>query len=72
VGRYKLIKKLSSSITENIDLPIKIYSMEEAVKMGLVTNNNYFIYIIFAIIVIIAIVIWRVFKSRKRKANKGQ
>lgn len=52
---------------ENIQLPFKVYTLEEALKLGLIQQNNTFIYIIIVIILIVVWIIWRRIRKRKKK-----
>lgn len=54
---------------ENKNLVIRVYSLKEAQKLGLVEKPNYFIYI-GAGILILGYIIYRIRKKRKSKLNK--
>lgn len=53
--------------TKTVSLPIKVYSKEKALELGLIKNPNYFPYIIGGGIIIIWYVIRKI---KKRKKNK--
>lgn len=51
---------------ESINLPITIYSKEEALKLGIIKANNSWIYILVIIIIIVLIIIIRMVRKRNR------
>jgi len=56
--------------TENINLPVKVYTKEEALELGLIKKNNTPIY---AGVVVILIFIWYVYrKIKKKRKSKGR
>lgn len=55
--------------TETVNLSFKVYTKEEALKLGILKKPNYIIYLVVGILVI-AYIIHRVLKKRKRK-NRG-
>lgn len=56
--------------TETINLPINVYSIEEAKELGLVQGNNLTYYIFAITSIILLFFIWRGFRKKKRK-NKN-
>ena len=57
--------------TETVNLPLKVYDREEALKLGLVKNPNYTPYII-VIALIIAWFVWRKIKKARRRKKEGR
>ncbi len=65
-------RDFNNKITTNtVNLPITVYSQEQALKLGLVKPNNTFLYIIIAGAVIIGWIIVRRVR-KKRRLNKAQ
>ncbi|MBU0894616.1 MAG: hypothetical protein KKF48_03195 [Nanoarchaeota archaeon] len=56
---------------ENINLPFKVYTSEEALEKGLIQKSNTGLYIGIIILLIIIWVIYRKIKRRKKKKNRG-
>jgi hypothetical protein len=56
----------NKNLVENIDLPFKVFSREEALQLGLIQRNNTGIYITLAITLILAYILYRVLKKRAR------
>lgn len=55
---------------KNVNLPVEIYTQEEALELGLITKNKTGIYVGVAVVLIIAWIIYGKIK-KKRKKNKG-
>jgi len=67
--RYK--DSLNKEYEEKINLDAKVYSKEQAIQLGLIQQNNTFIYIVIAVVLIIAYLIYRRVRKRiKRKKEK--
>ena len=63
----------NNKITNNIDLPLSVYSEDEAIKLGLMTKNNTILYLVFVVIIII---VWLIIRSilkriRKKRSQKN-
>ena len=54
-------------ITENVQLPIKIYNREKALELGIIQRSDGLLYAIIAAIVIAAWIIWKMIKKRKAR-----
>jgi hypothetical protein len=55
--------------SETVSLPFKVYTKEEALKLGLISNSNAGLYLGIIIVLLIIWFFWR--RSRKKKKNKG-
>lgn len=51
---------------EGISLPVKVYSEEEAIELGIMKKSNLAFYIIIIVALILIWVVWRVWKRRSR------
>jgi len=51
---------------ESVNIPFKVYTEEEALKLGIIQKNNTWTYILGAGIIIVAWFIWRRIKKRKK------
>lgn len=58
--------------TEDFNIPLKVYSREQAQKLGLVSTSNYGLIITIVVIVIIIFIIYRIIRKRRRKAAEEQ
>ncbi len=56
----------NKKIIENVNLPIKVYSEEKAIELGITPKNNTLIYVAIAIAIVFVIILWRVLKKRRR------
>ncbi|MFH1326787.1 MAG: hypothetical protein ABIH59_01515 [archaeon] len=56
--------------TETIELAFKVYTKEEALKLGIIKKSNTLTYVIIIIVLIVAWIIYR--KIKKRKNKKGR
>ncbi len=54
--------------TEQIALPIEVYSRERAIELGVINKSNYVLYA-FIVILIVAWFLWRVIRARRRKKS---
>lgn len=54
--------------TETVNLPIKVYTQEQATQLGLIQKSNILLYVVIIIALIIILIIWR--RVRKRKKQK--
>lgn len=53
--------------TANVNLPFKVYSVEEAKKLGIIKENKAGIYVLGAIVLILVWFIWRRIRKNKKK-----
>jgi len=61
----------NQEVTKTITLPVTIYSQEEALQMGIIQQNNTFVYIVLGAVLILIWVIVRKIRKKKRM-NKAQ
>lgn len=54
---------------QEINLPFKVYTNEEALKLGIIKKDNTFLYIIVLVVIIVIWLVWRRIR-KKRKNNK--
>jgi hypothetical protein len=54
---------------EHVTLPFKVYTMQEALELGLIQKNTTWVYIVIVAVIIIAWFIWRRIR-KKRKSKK--
>jgi hypothetical protein len=59
----------NNKITKNINLPIKVYSREEALKLGIIKQNNTVLY---TTLIIVGIVIFFVVRKIRKKRKKSK
>ncbi len=52
--------------TNNLDLPVKVYSEDKAIELGIIQKNNLGIYVLVVILIILLWILWRFFKKRSR------
>lgn len=55
---------------ELVNLPLNIYTVEEAKEKGLVSDSNSLVYIIIIVLIIILWVLWRFWKKRRKIKKK--
>ncbi len=58
--------------TESVNIPLKVYTKEEAIKKGFISENNLRIYLAIIILVLVVWFIWRKIKKKKIKNNKSK
>jgi len=58
--------------TELVELPIKVYTREEALELGLITKNNSMIYFGVVVVLIIVWFVYRKIKKSQRNKAKGR
>jgi hypothetical protein len=51
---------------ENYNINMRVYSQEDAIKLGIISQNNYTVYILGLVIIIVLIIIYRIYRRRKR------
>lgn len=51
-------------ITKNFDLPLKVYTQDEAIKNGIISKSNTFTYIL---VIVVLVIIWFVWRSIRKK-----
>jgi len=56
--------------TETITTPFKVYTKEEAIKLGLIQQSNLILYFIIVVVLIIIWIVWRGVRKRKRNNRK--
>ena len=56
----------NNDIIENIDLPIIVYTQEQAIQLGLIKKSNFSLYIGLLIVLVLIIIFWRMIKKRRR------
>jgi len=56
----------NEKIIQSVELPLKVYSWEKAVKLGIVQPDKTVTYILLALALLVIIVIWRIIKKRRR------
>ncbi|OIO80336.1 hypothetical protein AUJ84_03780 [Candidatus Pacearchaeota archaeon CG1_02_32_132] len=56
----------NNKFTKSIDLPVKVYTQDRAIELGLIKKNNTPLYIGIGIVVIIAWFVWRSIAKRRR------
>lgn len=56
----------NKQITENIDLPLKVYSEEKALELGIIQQSKIGIYVSIVILVILLVILWRILKKRQK------
>lgn len=56
---------------ETISLPVKVYTYEKALELGIVKKPNYTTYIIVAVVLIVWFIWRRISKARKKKKRNG-
>ncbi|HRZ85801.1 MAG TPA: hypothetical protein P5277_03405 [Candidatus Paceibacterota bacterium] len=55
---------------QNVKLPIKVYTREEALSLGLIKKNISWIYLIFLILIVLMYLIYKKFKKNKKKKQQ--
>ena len=58
--------------TETVNLPVQVYTQEQALQLGLIKKSNAFIYILIVAILIIAYIIYRIIKRRIKKRKREE
>ncbi|HLD98078.1 MAG TPA: hypothetical protein VI815_02035 [Candidatus Nanoarchaeia archaeon] len=62
----------NKKIVQEVNIPIKVYTKEEAVEAGIISPSNILTYVVVAVVIVALFFIWRIYKMRKkRKNNKG-
>ncbi len=62
----------NKKITDNIQLPIKVYDREKALELGIIQKSNGLLYALIIAVIIIAWITWRIIKKRRaRKRISG-
>jgi hypothetical protein len=55
--------------TQQVEIPFKVYTQEQALQLGLIKKSNTFVYFIILIVLIVVWIVWR--RMRKRKKKNG-
>ncbi len=58
--------------TENIDIPIKVYSRDEAIKLGIIKKSYTFIYIGVVITLILVWIFYKMIKKARKKISREE
>ncbi len=59
-------------IKENINLPVTVYSRDQAVELGIIQKNNTLLYIGLVVVLIVLWIVWRAVRKRRRiKQSRG-
>ena len=53
-------------IIKNVEIPLQVYTNEEAVSLGIITPSRTVIYIIVVVVIIILIILWRWLRKKQR------
>lgn len=61
----------NQKVTKSVNLPVIVYSSEEALKLGIIKKNNTILYLV---VIVIGISIWIITRKirKKRRLNKAQ
>lgn len=61
----------NQKVTKSVNLPVIVYSSEEALKLGIIKQNNTILYLV---VIVIGISIWIITRKirKKRRLNKAQ
>jgi len=62
----------NKDLTQNIELPIKVYSREEGLSLGIIQKSYAIWYVVVIIIIIIAWIIYRRIKKSRRNGKNGR
>ncbi|MFH1290497.1 MAG: hypothetical protein ABIH92_03750 [Nanoarchaeota archaeon] len=57
----------NNPVVENIELPLQVYSEQQALEFGLITQSKTASYVIGIIVIIVLIIIWRSWRRRARR-----
>ena len=57
--------------TQTFDEPVKVYSKSEATKLGLITQNNLFTYILIIVILLVIYLVYRKIRKRMKKKKEA-
>ncbi|MFA6023136.1 MAG: hypothetical protein WC781_03535 [Candidatus Pacearchaeota archaeon] len=61
----------NNKITQNVNLPLTVYSQEKALELGIIQKNNTFIYVLVIAILVVAFFIYRTIRKRRKKKKNG-
>jgi len=64
IVEYRDANNLKNTI--NVNLPLTVYTQEEAIKQGIIQKNNNFLYILIVVFIVLIWLIWRSIKKRRR------
>jgi len=56
----------NKEIAQDVTIPIKIYTREKALELGIIQRNNWPYYIVAVVILVVLWFVWRTIKKRKR------
>jgi hypothetical protein len=57
----------NKEVTETINLPVKIYTKEEALQLGIITQSNTMTYFLVIVVLLVIWFVWRAIRKRKKK-----
>ena len=75
-GTINLIVELAYRDSKNKEfaetkyLPVKIYTRDEAIEVGLVSKSNTLTYVIVVVVLIVVWLIWRAWRKRRKRAGR--
>lgn len=56
--------------SQTVNLPVKVYSREKALELGIIQKNNNALYLGVVVILVILWFVWRTIKKRRKKKNR--
>ncbi|MBI5803748.1 hypothetical protein HY450_00725 [Candidatus Pacearchaeota archaeon] len=56
----------NKKVTQNVEIPLKVYTEEKAIELGIIQKSNTLTYIAIAIVIILIFIIWRAIKKHRR------
>ncbi|MEK6888588.1 MAG: hypothetical protein AABW80_00605 [Nanoarchaeota archaeon] len=62
----------NSKITKNVELPVSVYTKEDALKLGLISKSNTLLYVGIIILIIVIWIVWRAIAKRRRLKKSMQ
>lgn len=54
-------------VTRNIDMPLEVYTNEEALELGIIERSNTVLYVSIVIVLLVLWFVWRAVRKRRRK-----
>ena len=62
----------NNKISEDVNLPIKVYTKDEALKLGIIKSNSSIYYLIVFFIIVIAYITYRIIRKRRRNNKRKE
>lgn len=62
----------NNKISEDVNLPIKVYTKDEALKLGIIKSNSSIYYLIVFFILVIAYITYRIIRKRRRNNKRKE